>query len=124
MQNHQQAGNGGAHPFARYITHVIYLEGPGTPHVDVALLKSWGIECIKVYGRRFITTNDSGTGTSSANSLPKGMYYDIAALQGALEAVLGRGRRCGDSGRRFTLDSVQTSETGLKAVRRDNVDRQ
>ncbi|CAD6444167.1 52213239-1c76-4130-9ea9-9bf6e6ec2867 [Sclerotinia trifoliorum] len=36
----------------KYITHVVYLEGPGTPAVDRTELKKLGIEAVRVYGRR------------------------------------------------------------------------
>lgn len=86
----------------RYITHMIYLEGPGTPKVNVSELRGWGIECIKVYGRR-----------KDPNKPELGMLYDIEALRGALDAILGKGGRgAGEGGgRRFTLDSGVGQDT-------------
>ena len=56
-----------------YITHIIHLEGEGTPQVDREELKRKGIETIRVYGRK----NENG-----------GMFYDGKALGQALEAIL------------------------------------
>ncbi|OBT91489.1 hypothetical protein VE01_10579 [Pseudogymnoascus verrucosus] len=59
----------------KYVTHVIHLEGEGTPKVDKEELKSLGIETFRVYGRK----NPEG-----------GMLYDGKALTQALESILGR----------------------------------
>lgn len=60
-----------------YITHIIYLEGEGTPKVDKEALRALGVEPVRVYGRRV-----------------GGMWrYDEGGLERALEAVVGSGRR-------------------------------
>jgi 2-phospho-L-lactate transferase/gluconeogenesis factor (CofD/UPF0052 family) len=62
--------------YKSYITHILYLSGPGCPVVDRQALNSMGIECLRLYGRK----NESGTG----------MRYDGNALVGTLEALMGR----------------------------------
>ena len=57
-----------------YVSHIIHLEGDGTPQVNRESLKAKGIETIRVYGKK----NPNG-----------GMYYDGKALGQAMEAVLG-----------------------------------
>lgn len=72
-----------------YVTHVIHLEGEGTPNVDRARLTGMGIECVRLYGRK----GEDGK-----------MRYDGKALGQALEAILGsRGIRF-DLSRRNTLE--------------------
>ncbi|KAF8469230.1 hypothetical protein BDZ91DRAFT_695347 [Kalaharituber pfeilii] len=67
--------------YTKYITHVVYLEGPSTPYVNATEFRSWGIIPVKVYGMR----TENGNGKA---------YYDVATLQSALETILGhRGRR-------------------------------
>lgn len=73
----------------KYITHVIHLEGEGTPKVDKEELKKLGIETFRVYGRK----NPDG-----------GMLYDGRGLVQALEAILGREDR-GPVSRRNTLQN-------------------
>ncbi|GAB1315093.1 hypothetical protein MFIFM68171_05303 [Madurella fahalii] len=60
----------------RYVSHLIYLEGEGTPLVEVEELKRLGIRCIKVKGK------PSGTGRRAM------IKYDEAALGKALEAII------------------------------------
>jgi len=55
--------------YKRYVTHVFYLEGPGTPAVDRADLSALGIESSKISGRN----------TSDGKRL-----YDLVALSEAL----------------------------------------
>ncbi|RDL39752.1 UPF0052-domain-containing protein [Venustampulla echinocandica] len=62
--------------FRNYVTHVIHLQGQGTPRVEKEELGVLGIETVKIYGRR----DDGG----------EGMVYDGAALGQALEAIIGR----------------------------------
>jgi hypothetical protein len=76
--------------FKNYITHLIYLKEPDTPNVQTEELKSLGIECVRVYGRRA----DSGAG----------VRYDAKALGQALEAILGRKNGRKDAVRRMTVD--------------------
>jgi len=91
MKAHSVVHPGNANSIYRqYVTHVIHLSGEGTPLVDREHLSSFGIDCVKLYGRKN----------------PKGMTYDSKALIGAIEAILGRR---GDSmaasrSRRNTLD--------------------
>ncbi|KAI0380004.1 UPF0052-domain-containing protein [Hypomontagnella monticulosa] len=64
----------GGEEVARYLTHMIYLDGEGAPKVDKEELAGLGIDCIRVYGRRV-----------------DGMLrYDEAGLTQALEAVIGK----------------------------------
>lgn len=78
----------------RYVTHLVYLDGDGTPAVDVPVLKEIGIECVRVYGRRNV----------DARGMPApGMRYDPAALQQALSAILGKRSKRADT-RRMTVD--------------------
>jgi 2-phospho-L-lactate transferase/gluconeogenesis factor (CofD/UPF0052 family) len=59
-----------------YVSHLVYLEGEGTPVVDVEELGRLGIKCVKVAGRRV------GGGRRA------GVRYDEAALGEALEAII------------------------------------
>ncbi|KAF2165217.1 hypothetical protein M409DRAFT_24599 [Zasmidium cellare ATCC 36951] len=72
----------------RYVTHIIYLDGPTSPKVDKDAFNKIGIESLRVYGRK------DGNG--------KGGRYDAKALTQALEAVIGRKDARGIS-RRNTL---------------------
>lgn len=74
-----------------YVTHLIYVEGEGTPMVDKEALSKAGIEGIRVYGRK-------------ARAGEKGSYYDEGALKQALQALMGKrdGRYSGHT-RRNTL---------------------
>ncbi|KAI0131902.1 hypothetical protein BJ170DRAFT_611657 [Xylariales sp. AK1849] len=58
----------------RYVTHLVHMEGEGTPRVDRNELANLGVDCIRVYGRRV-----EGT-----------LRYDEAGLKNALEAIVGR----------------------------------
>lgn len=60
----------------KYVTHLVYLAGEGTPTVDKDTFARKGIECLRLYGRKA--------------SQGDGMYYDGAALGQALEAIIGR----------------------------------
>lgn len=72
----------------RYVTHLIHLEGEGVPVVDREVLAGWGIECVRLYGRK----GEYG-----------GMSYDGKALSQALGAILGK-REPGVRSRRNTLE--------------------
>jgi hypothetical protein len=78
----------------KYVTHVVHMNGEGTPRVEREELAALGVECVRIYGRK----NEGG----------EGMLYDGNALCGALEAVLGglrRGEKKGDGlSRRNTLN--------------------
>jgi 2-phospho-L-lactate transferase/gluconeogenesis factor (CofD/UPF0052 family) len=63
--------------YRNYVTHLIHLQGPGTPAVDKEELKSLGIEAIRVYGRR-----NEGEGF---------VRYDERGLIQALEVTMGKG---------------------------------
>ncbi|KAI0008075.1 UPF0052-domain-containing protein [Xylariaceae sp. FL0662B] len=65
---------GGRHDVARYVTHLLYLEGEGAPKVNREELAALGVDCMRVYGRRV-----------------DGMLrYDETGLARALEAVIGK----------------------------------
>jgi hypothetical protein len=77
--------------YKRYVTHVIYLVGDRTPVVDRVRLREFGIDTLKLYGRK----------------VGNYMRYDGQALTGAIETILGRK---GDAvflskSRRNTLDA-------------------
>jgi hypothetical protein len=59
-----------------YVTHLIHLNGPGTPKVETEELQKLGIETIRVYGRKV-------EGESFVR-------YDEKALVQALEVTMGR----------------------------------
>ncbi|KAI4258557.1 MAG: hypothetical protein LQ352_001192 [Teloschistes flavicans] len=61
----------------KYITHVVYIDHPTAPHVDRDVLTTWGIECVRLYGRK-------GDGEGGKRR------YDEKALGQALGMVLGR----------------------------------
>lgn len=82
----------------KYVTHVIYLTGNGSPVVDVVELKRLGIECFQVYGRK----NPQGDG--------RGMLYDATALTQTLETILAvRFKR--QETRRMTMDTYGHAKT-------------
>jgi len=78
-----------AHNYWHYVTHVIYLDGPGCPAVDKDAFNAIGIESMRLYGRR------DGNG--------KGGRYDAKALTQALEAIIGHKDLRVDKTRRNTL---------------------
>ncbi|KAF1847236.1 UPF0052-domain-containing protein [Cucurbitaria berberidis CBS 394.84] len=63
--------------YKSYVTHLIHLQGPGTPAVDKEELKSVGIEAIRVYGRK--------------NEGENFVRYDERGLTQALEVTMGKG---------------------------------
>ena len=75
--------------WGQYVTHMVHLEGEGTPKVDKRQLAQAGVQCIRVYGR----TTDDGK-----------MRYDPKGLSQALEAILGTGEAKRDRSRRNTLE--------------------
>jgi 2-phospho-L-lactate transferase/gluconeogenesis factor (CofD/UPF0052 family) len=88
-------------PYHKYVTHLIYLVGEGTPSVDRLQLSEVGIESIRLYGRKIEVVDQNGT------AVTKGMRYDDNALIGAIETILGKK---GDAmttmkSRRNTLDA-------------------
>jgi 2-phospho-L-lactate transferase/gluconeogenesis factor (CofD/UPF0052 family) len=89
-------------PYTSYVTHILHLEGPGTPTVDREQLSAMGIETLRLYGRK-ILADDGQT--------VLGIRYDPTALVQALEVVLGkkgdamlRGKLGGGVSRRNTLE--------------------
>lgn len=62
--------------YKNYVTHVIHLQGPGTPAVDKVELKNVGIEAIRVYGRK--------------NEGENFVRYDERGLIQALEVTMGK----------------------------------
>ncbi|RHZ70369.1 hypothetical protein CDV55_103936 [Aspergillus turcosus] len=71
-------------PYSSYITHLLHLDGPGTPQVDRERLAEMGIETLRLYGRKITVSGPDG------EEVPLGMKYDATALVQALEVVLGR----------------------------------
>ncbi|KAG2416392.1 hypothetical protein HFD88_007607 [Aspergillus terreus] len=71
-------------PYTSYVTHLLHLDGPGTPRVDRERLAEMGIETLRLYGRKIVTTTADGA------EVPVGMKYDSTALVQALEVVLGK----------------------------------
>lgn len=59
-----------------YVTHLIHLQGPGTPAVNKEELKELGIEAIRVYGRK--------------NEGENFVRYDERGLIQALEVTMGK----------------------------------
>lgn len=64
------------------------------PRVDKEELSRWGVECVRLYGRK-------GNGVGGDG----GMRYDGKALAQALGAILG-GRAKGERSRRNTVEVV------------------
>lgn len=94
-------------PYTNYVTHILHLDGPGTPHVDRERLAHMGIETLRLYGRK-IMSKDGDKETIT------GMQYDPNALVQAIEVVLGkkgdamvRGGLGNALGRRNTLDPAR-----------------
>ncbi|KAJ5974688.1 hypothetical protein N7481_011898 [Penicillium waksmanii] len=94
-------------PYTSYVTHILHLDGPGTPRVDREKLAEMGIEALRLYGRK-ITTVQGG------QEVVVGMRYDSNALLQALEVVLGkkgdamvRGGLGSGLGRRNTLEPTR-----------------
>ena len=73
--------------WSQYVTHLIHLEGDGVPVVDKQQLLDFGVECVRIYGRK------------GENGVTR---YDGRALTQALGAVLGK-RDKGGRSRRNTL---------------------
>lgn len=81
---------------SKYVTHVIYLSGNGSPAVDAVELKGMGIECFQVYGRK---NPQSG----------RGMLYDATALTQTLEMILAVRLKRQET-RRMTMDTYGSSK--------------
>ncbi|KAI5301327.1 hypothetical protein KEM55_004052 [Ascosphaera atra] len=67
-------------PYTSYVTHLLHLDGAGTPYVDREALAERGIKCIRLIGRMVV----------DEDGLPSGAHYDPAALTQALEVVIGK----------------------------------
>lgn len=76
--------------YNNYVTHLIHLQGEGTPRVDKEELAELGIECIRVYGRRVEGENF--------------IRYDEKALIQALDVLMGRRDPRLERSRRNTLE--------------------
>ncbi|KAJ5690144.1 hypothetical protein N7462_004536 [Penicillium macrosclerotiorum] len=94
-------------PYTAYVTHILHLDGPGTPQVDRERLAAMGIETLRLYGRKV-------TVIEGDKEVVVGMRYDSNALTQALEVVLGkkgdamvRGGIGSALGRRNTLDPAR-----------------
>lgn len=70
--------------YVRYVTNVIYLEGPSSPKMEKVEFARIGIETMRLYG-------------------PREGRYDVKALGQALEAIIGRKMVGVDRTRRNTL---------------------
>lgn len=79
----------GPDEYWKYITHVIYIEGPTAPKVDKQQFGQLGIDAIRVYGPK--------------DEFGRGGKYDAKALQQALESIVGRKDTRPDRSRRNTL---------------------
>ncbi|KAJ5120368.1 uncharacterized protein N7515_009756 [Penicillium bovifimosum] len=104
-QEHGNAQSYSDLPYTSYVSHILHLEGPGTPLVDRERLADMGIETLRLYGRK-IMGKDGVTVV--------GMQYDPNALVQAIEVVLGkkgdamvRGALGSGLGRRNTLDPAR-----------------
>lgn len=104
-------------PYSSYVTHILHLDGPGTPKVDREHLAEMGIETLRLYGRK-ITSMEEG------REVVLGMQYDSTALIQALEVVLGkkgdamiRGGFGGGVSRRNTLEGRVGREKSNKSPR-------
>lgn len=60
--------------YAKYVTHVIYLKGRGTPRVDGEELRRWGIVGVGV----------EGVGLEGK----KGLVYDVGRLREVLRGII------------------------------------
>ena len=73
----------------KFVTHLIHLEGEGVPSTDKEEFRKYGVETIRLYGRK----GENGV-----------MRYDSRALVQALSAILGRREKL-ERSRRYTLES-------------------
>lgn len=70
-------------PYNSYVTHILHLDGPGTPVVDRERLAEMGIETLRLYGRKIVSVDGE-------REVQTGMKYDPTGLVQALEVVLGK----------------------------------
>lgn len=85
------AGEPAPATYKDYVTHLIHLEGDGSPAVDRDELSQYGIKCLRLYGRR----------EDNAKSM---LTYDGTALAQALSMILGKRDPKGGFSRRNTLE--------------------
>lgn len=96
-------------PYNSYVTHILHLEGPGTPYVDRECLADMGIETLRLYGRKIVVDNPSSD-RGGDEGITIGMKYDPKALVQALEVVLGKK---GDGMLRGGMDNGPTRRNTL-----------
>ncbi|KAJ5328410.1 LPPG:FO 2-phospho-L-lactate transferase CofD/UPF0052 [Penicillium brevicompactum] len=96
-------------PYTAYVTHILHLEGPGTPHVDRERLTHMGIETLRLYGRKI-------TAMEGDKEVVVGMQYDPNALVQAIEVVLGKK---GDAMIRGGIGNGLNRRNTLDPARRD-----
>lgn len=96
-------------PYDSYITHILHLEGPGTPYVDRERLAEMGIETLRLYGRKIVVDNPNSE-SNGDERITIGMKYDPKALVQALEVVLGKK---GDGMLRGGMDNGPTRRNTL-----------
>ena len=75
--------------YNKYVSHVIYIEGPTSPKVDKQYFGQLGIDATRLYGPK----DEKG----------RGGRYDAKALTQALETIIGRKDVRSDRSRRNTL---------------------
>ncbi|PHH90529.1 hypothetical protein CDD83_3371 [Cordyceps sp. RAO-2017] len=75
--------------YSLYVTHVLYIQGPGAPEVDRRRFSLLGIDTTRLYGPK--------------DELGKGGRYDPKALSQTLESIVGRKEVRQDRSRRNTL---------------------
>lgn len=86
-----QFGSAPRESYRDFVTHLVHLQGPGTPRVNKEELAGLGIEMIRLYGRRVEGENF--------------LRYDEKALAQALEAIIGRRDPRTEKSRRNTMES-------------------
>ncbi|KAI4088630.1 MAG: hypothetical protein LQ344_005969 [Seirophora lacunosa] len=74
----------------KHVTHLIHIDHPTAPAVGREVLASWGVECVRCYGRK----GEDGK-----------MRYDEKGLGQALGVILGKrdGKERGERSRRNTI---------------------
>lgn len=95
-------------PYSSYVTHILHLDGPGTPVVEREKLAEMGIETLRLYGRKVVAQDGE-------KEVQTGMRYDSTALVQALEVVLGKkGDAMLRGGQGNGLNRRNTLEAGRK----------
>ncbi|KAJ5925278.1 hypothetical protein N7454_007917 [Penicillium verhagenii] len=57
-------------PYTSYVTHILHLDGPGTPQVDRERLAQMGIETLRLYGRKITTKHKDQEAVLGCNMTP------------------------------------------------------